>query len=197
MPLPERIRVKLSSEAAETITITPVVVQEMSVRELVEHMLGVTGKDAGRIRQILEHGTLVSGGSRFRWAGWDAEPAGIDELLATFPDSEPQRPFAPERCVRAVLRGARQSVEIPRAAGERKSWLRRRSFWDALMAAMASAGLEYEVYSYKDRADRYRARLSPSVTEELRAAARDLTYATLREQVETGAFTSAELFAER
>ena len=32
MAMPERIRVKLSSEAAEAITITPVVVQEMASR---------------------------------------------------------------------------------------------------------------------------------------------------------------------
>ena len=76
MALPRRVRVKLSSEAAESISITPVVVQEMPVRELVEHMLGVTGKDEARIRELLLRGTLVSGASRFRWAGWEAEPRG-------------------------------------------------------------------------------------------------------------------------
>ena len=41
--LPQTVRVKLSSEAAEAIAMTPVVVQELPVRELIEHMLGVTG----------------------------------------------------------------------------------------------------------------------------------------------------------
>ena len=45
MALPATVRVKLSSEAAESISLTPVVVQELPIRELVEHMLGVTGKD--------------------------------------------------------------------------------------------------------------------------------------------------------
>ena len=39
MPLLDTIRVKLSSEAAEYVSITPVVVQEMPVRDLVEHMI--------------------------------------------------------------------------------------------------------------------------------------------------------------
>src|SRR5450756_1325760 len=72
MALPPTVRVKLSSEAAESISITPVVVQEMPVRELVEYMLGVTGKDEARIRELLLRGSLVSGASRFRWTGWDA-----------------------------------------------------------------------------------------------------------------------------
>ena len=70
MPLLDTIRVKLSSEAAEYVSITPVVVQEMPVRDLVEHMLGITGKDEARVRDLLLRGTLVSGASRFRWTGW-------------------------------------------------------------------------------------------------------------------------------
>ena len=57
-----------------SISITPVVVREMPLRELVEYMLGVTGKDEARIRELLLRGTLVSGASRFRWAGWEADP---------------------------------------------------------------------------------------------------------------------------
>src|SRR6476659_10988077 len=107
MSLPERIRVKLSSEAAEAISLTPVVVREIPIRELVEYMLGVTGKDESRVRELLLRGTLVSGASRFRWNGWEADPQALIDLLATFPDPEPERPFAPERSVRAILRGGR------------------------------------------------------------------------------------------
>src|SRR5213079_446365 len=117
MPLLDTIRVKLSSEAAEYVSITPVVVQEMPVRDLVEHMLGITGKDEARIRDLLLRGTLVSGASRFRWVGWDAEVEGLRELLATFPDADPLRAFAPEGCLRAILRGGRQVIEISRDAG--------------------------------------------------------------------------------
>ena len=69
------MRVKLSSEAAGAISFTPVVVQELPMRELVEHILGVTGKDEPRIGEMLLRGTLVSGASRFRWEGWEADLA--------------------------------------------------------------------------------------------------------------------------
>ncbi|HOK47650.1 MAG TPA: hypothetical protein PLK67_17025, partial [Bryobacteraceae bacterium] len=73
MPLPETIRVKVSSESAGYMSLTPVVVRDMPLRELVELMLGFTGKDAARIQELLRRGTLVSEGSRFRWAGWETE----------------------------------------------------------------------------------------------------------------------------
>src|ERR1041385_7336685 len=133
MALPATVRVKLSSEAAGAISLTPVVVQELSVRELIEHMLGITGKDEPRIRDLLLRGALVAGASRFRWQGWTADAEDIREILTTFPDADPSRPFAAERCVRAILRGGRQAIELPREAGARKGIFRRESFWDMLM----------------------------------------------------------------
>src|SRR6266478_3803127 len=127
MPLPDTIRVKLSSEAAEYVSITPVVVQEMPVRDLVE----------------LLRGTLVSGASRFRWTGWEAPPESIRSLLASFPDADSSRPFDAAQCKRLVLRGPRQPIGIPRDIGmTRGTWarmLRRRTFWDLLME-IAAAG---------------------------------------------------------
>ena len=137
MALPPTVRVKLSSEAAESISLTPVVVQEMPVRELVEHMLGVTGKDEARIRELLLRGTLVSGASRFRWTGWDVDLQNLRELLATFPDPDPSRRFAAAHCMRAILRGGRQPIEISREAGARKGLFQRKSFWDVLMKVIA------------------------------------------------------------
>ena len=120
MPLPDSVRVKLSSEAAESISITPVVVRDIPIRELIEQMLGVTGKDSPRLHELLLRGTLVSGGSRFRWRGWDANHQDIQALLETFPDRDPQRPFSPDRCIRAALRGPGRRIEIPREVGLRK-----------------------------------------------------------------------------
>src|SRR5580704_17886936 len=117
MALPQTIRVKLSSEAAEAISLTPVVVQELAVRDLIEHMLGITGKDEPRIRELLKRGTLVSGASRFRWVGWEADLEGVREVLATFPDADPSRTFVAATCQRATLRGGRQIIEIPREVG--------------------------------------------------------------------------------
>src|ERR1700690_1982447 len=142
--LPETIRVKLSSEAADYVSITPVLVQELPLRDLVGHMLGVTGKDPARIRELLLRGTLVSGASRFRWTGWDADIDGIRQLLAGFPDPEPGRPFDAARCVRATLRTTRQPIEIPRAAAARKKLFKKSSFWDVLIEVAQGGGLRYE-----------------------------------------------------
>lgn len=197
MALPERIRVKLSSEAAESISITPVVVQELPVRELIEHMLGVAGKDEARIRELLLRGTLVSGASRFRWAGWEADLESLREMLATFPDADPARRFAAERCIRAVLRGPRQAVEISREAAAQKGMFRRASFWDLLMEVAGAAPLSYAGYSYRDRADRFTAGLSVADAERLRAGGDAVRFSTLREHLQRAAFAHVEVYVVR
>jgi len=197
MALPQTVRVKLSSEVAEAISITPVVVQELPLRDLVEHMLGVTGKDEPRIRELLLRGTLVSGASRFRWVGWQPDLDSLRELLATFPDPEPGRPFAAERCIRATLRGGRQAIEIPREAGARKSLFQRESFWDLLMEVAAAAPLSYSGYAYRDRADRYLRELTHAETARIRAASGSVKYSTLRDLIRSVAFTQADLHVTR
>jgi len=196
MALPSTVRVKLSSEAAGSISLTPVVVQELPVRELIEHMLGITGKDGPRIRDLLLRGTLVAGASRFRWQGWRAELEDVGEILATFPDPDPSRPFAAERCVRAILRGGRQAIELPREAGARKGIFRRESFWDALMQVVGSEA-SYAGYSYRERADRYLRELRLAEAERLRAASGAIKFSTLKDQVQAAAFTQAELYVTR
>src|SRR5437660_104813 len=120
MALPQTVRVKLSSEAAEAIAMTPVVVQELPIRELIDHMLGVTGKDVPRIREVLLRGTMVAGASRFRWSGWPVDEEALVELLATFPAADPRRSFAAARCVRVILRGGRAPIDLRRDALDRK-----------------------------------------------------------------------------
>ena len=197
MALPPTVRVKLSSEAAESISITPVVVQEMPVGELVEYMLGVTGKDEARIRELLLRGSLVSGASRFRWTGCDAPLDELRLLLATFPDPDPARPFAPLHCTRATLRGGRQPIEISRAAGIRKGLFQRETFWDALMNIVSAAPPAYAGYSYRERADRYLRDFTHEELARLRAAAPLLRYTILSDQLRTHPVTQAELYATR
>jgi hypothetical protein len=201
MALPPTVRVKLSSEAAGSISITPVVVRDMPVGELVEYMLGVTGKDEARIRELLLRGSLVSGASRFRWTGWDAGIENLRELLAAFPDADPSRPFAAANCTRATLRGGRQPIEIAREAGARKGLFQRESFWDALMKAIAGASPAYAPvymgYSYAERADRYLRRFSHAELGQLRAASCLVRYTILSGQIRTLGFTEAELYAKR
>ena len=197
MSLPATVRVKLSSDAAEGISITRVVVQDLPLRDLVEHMLGITGKDEDRIRELLRRGTLVRGASRFRWTGWEAEADALRELLATFPSDDPGRQFTAGRCVRAVLRGGRQAIEVPREAAARKPLLRKLSFWDVLMDLAAAGELRYLHYSYKDRADSYRFDMPVAVAEKLRAAGEAVKYTSLRDQIRAASFVWAELYVER
>ena len=191
MPLPPTVRVKLSSEAAGSISLTPVVVQELATRELVEHVLAVTGKDPPRLREILQRGSFVSGASRFRWAGWDPDPDGLRDLLATFPDPDPLLVFTPQRCLRALLRGGRQIVEVSREAAARTA------FWDLLMEMAASGSPVYAGYSYHERADRFLRDFSASEADRLRSACAAIRYSTLREQIRTTAWTRGELHAAR
>jgi hypothetical protein len=199
--LPETVKVKLSSEAAEAISITPVVLREMPTRELVEHMLGVTGKDPGRIHELLLRGTLVSGASRFRWNGWDAGVEDIQRLVRTFPDPEPGRAFVPALCVRAVLHGGRVRIEMPREVGMAGTLgtrlLHRRSFWDVLMGIAGECSASYRDYSYKARADQFAIEITPAAAARLSEAAGNLKYSTLREQIRATRLTSADLFVER
>jgi len=196
MALPQTIRVKLSSEAAEAISLTPVVVQELATRELIEHMLGITGKDEARIRELLKRGTLVSGATRFRWAGWETDAEGVQEVLGTFPDADPSRKFDASRCVRAILRG-RQALEIPREAGSRKGLFQRTSFWDLLMEVAGAAASTYGGYSYRDRADRFLRELAVAEVERIRAGSEAVRFSTLRDQVRAGAFGQMELYCGR
>jgi hypothetical protein len=90
---PEVIRVKISSEGAGAITISPVVLQQMTVEELLDVIVPLTGKDPERIDQTLRRGTIVSGSSRFRWDAWKPAPEHIYEWLARYPDPDPTVPF--------------------------------------------------------------------------------------------------------
>lgn len=197
MALPDTVRVKLSSEEAGFISITSVVVRDIPTRELIELMLGVTGKDTGRIHELLLRGTLVSGASRLRWEGWNAERGGIEAVLATFPDPDPKRPFTPGHCVRAVLQGPGCRIELLRDLAGRRRFLRKKSFWDVLIAIALETELDYVEYSYKHRADCYRMAVSLPAAARLRASAGLLKYSTLATQIRAAALNTVDLLNER
>lgn len=176
---------------------TPVVVQEMPLRDIVELMLALTGKDAARIRELLLRGSLVSGASRFRWERLDAEAAALEEMLASFPDADPSRMFQASSCVRVVLRGPGVRIDIPWEAAEKHGLLQRRSFREVLLQVAAETTPAYIDYSYKDRADRYQVRLSPQAAAHLREEASLLRYPTLAAQIRGAAFDLIELYSRR
>jgi hypothetical protein len=197
MALPQTVRVKLSSEAAEAIALSAVVVQDLPIRELLEHLLAVTGKDEQRIREFLKRGTMVSGASRFRWAGWEAEAESLREALASFPDPDPSLPFDPARCIRAILRGGRQPIGIPRDAAARKPLFQRATFWDLLMEIALGGGVVYSGYSYRDRADRFLRDFTFAEAARLREASGTVRFNTLRDQIRNVAFVQVELLVTR
>jgi hypothetical protein len=197
MALPPTVRVKLSSEAAGAISITPVVVQDLSIRELAGHMLAVAGKDEARLIEILLRGWLVIGASRLRWAGFPADPESLREVLAGFPDPDPALAFAPVRCVRAALTGGRQPIEIDRESASSGVLFHRGGFWEELIGIVNASAPVYAGYSYRAAADRYRCQLSAGARARLRAAARSLRHPTLRARIQSETFEAVEAYTAR
>jgi hypothetical protein len=197
MQLPDTVRVKLSSEDAGAISITPVVVRDMPFRELMDFLVASAGKRSSRICEILLSGHLVQGASRLRWQGWEADPAAIDGFLTSFPDPDPSLPFMAERCRHAVLFGAYTRIELARPAASRRRFLRRTSFWDHLMAVANGEGLQYHDYSYRDQADTYRIELTSAAASGIREAARLLPYVALVRQIESAPFDALDLYVRR
>ena len=151
MSLPSTIRVKISSEAAGSIALSPVVAREITPAGLAAEIVAVTGKDAARLIEIFRRGTFASGASRFRWQGFDIDDRAAASLLAAFPEPDPSRPFTARSCTLIVLRGRTARVPLDRDAIAARRWFRRRSFWDELLA-IAPAPV-YAGYSYKESAD--------------------------------------------
>ncbi len=194
MPLPRKIPVKISSEAAGYISFTPVARQELDPGELVERILGVTGKRPSRIRDILSRGSFASGSSRYRWEGFEANSAELDTLLARFPDDEPGRTFDASRCTKVVFQGRRGGLELEAETASRRRLFQRRSFWEALLALVDSVRPEYQRYSYSDQADVYTVKLP---LETLLGHTRLLKYRGIAEELRMLAPETAEVFVRR
>ena len=169
----------------------------MRFRELFDLILSLTGKQPARIRDLIERGTIVSGASRFRWQGWQADLGDIEQLMTTFPDPDPSRAFNAAACVKAILRTQLSSIEIAREVGSRRKFLRRSSFWDALMTMAGTTTAAYVEYSYRERADRYRVTLGLAERGALVDATKLLAYSTLVAQISRISVDSVELLTTR
>lgn len=198
MALPEFVRVKLSPEDAGAITLAPVVAQELRLAELIDIIVEAAGKDRERLGRILRAGTILSGATRYRWAGWEVTPEETEALLARFPDPEPARPFAAERCVAAVFEEiSGRRFTIPHAVGARRRLLRRTAFWDALMAVARAGAVRYLEYSYREKADCYRLELTTHELRELRSAAPRLAYRTLAARLRQARLLRIDFYVRR
>jgi hypothetical protein len=160
MPLPETIPVRYTEEEAGYVTVRPVVHQTFRLDQLLDMILSVAGKDLARIRQLLHSGTVVYHFYRYSWAGFDVSDAELAGALARFPDADPTRPFVAEACKRVVFESAatkpEHRLQLDRAAGSKRRFLRSRSFWDGLLEIAERETPAYQSYSYTERADVYR-----------------------------------------
>ena len=197
MGLPDTVRVKLSSEEAGYLSFTPVVVRQMPLRELLEMILAVTGKDPDRVGEVLLRGTLVSGATRLRWERLPAAGENLRAALAEFPDPEPNRRFDARDCVCVVLKAAEGRIEIPRRIGAAHRLLGRRSFWDALMDLAGPRPPRYVSYCYRQRADCYVAELTPQAAHQLQARAEELRYSSLVKQLRQARVEAVEFYLPR
>jgi hypothetical protein len=198
MALPNTIRVKLISDEAGSITITPVVVQEMPLRELLERVLAHCGKDAKRVARLLERGTLVQGASRFTWEGFTAQEEDLAETLAMFPDPEPDRPCDPDRCVLVVLHFTQGgAAEVEPQPLRKKRLLQGKAFWDVLLATLQELCVAYAGYSYRESADKYRLDLPTREAGRLQQAGGLLAYSSLSHRIKTVPLSAIDFYTAR
>ena len=193
MPLPEIIPVRFTEEDAEYVSVRPVKRQTFRLRELVDMVLSVTGRDVLRVQKILQSGTIVYHFYRYTWHAFDADADEISALLADFPSDfppgDPRRIFSGEHCSAVFIESVtvrRQPVEIQRAASERKPLFAARSFWGCLVGfATANAeAVSYSGYSFSRHADLFRLDLSPEQAAALLRDAAHLAPRNLRASIQ-------------
>ena len=158
MALPETIPVKYTEGEDAYLSVRPIVRQRFSLEELLDMVLGITGKNVARIQQILRSGTVTYHSYRYWWAGFEAGAEDLSALLARFPDAEPARGFRPEQCTAIVFESGGQEhwfLELSREAASQKRFLRTDSLWDCALRLVKGAPPAYVEYSYAYRADLY------------------------------------------
>ncbi len=195
MAPPDTVRVKLSSEEAGSIALTPVVVREMQFLELLEEITAVHGKDRERIAATLKRGSVTGGATRFRWQPVELEDAELASALTRLPDDEPTRAFQVEHCTQALITGPGVRIAVVREVAESRRLFRRTSFWAAL--PQIAGTVEYVAYSYRERADIFRSQLSTEQREKIRAALTALKHATLARRIHLAPFDAVEFVVKR
>ena len=188
VPLPAAIPVRYTDEEAGFVSVRPVLRMSLRPEQLLELILGVTGKNTERVQQILRGGSVAAGGYRYWWESLETAEEEVAAALAAFPDADPARAFEPGRCVLVVAEAAGTGplggVEFAADVAGRRRMFRGRSFWEELMdAAVPPRGtVVYRSYSYARRGDLFALELLPGVGESLARAARRLGVPAVRAQ---------------
>jgi len=183
VPLPALIPIRYTDEEAGFISVRPVLRMGLRPEQLLELILGVTGKTIARVEQILRSGSVAASGYRYWWDALEVGAGELEPLLAAFPDADPSRPFEPARCILVAAEGGASAValaEFTAPAASRRRAFRRRSFWDALLSAAAEQSPVYRSYSYARRGDLYALDLEADRAARLTQEARRLGMAEVR-----------------
>lgn len=187
VPLPETIPVKYTEEEAEYLSMRPLVRQTFRGAELVDMIVGVTGKDLQRVQRILRAGTVVFHSYRYWWQGFEADSAALEKFLGKYPDPDPARPFRAQDCAEVILESsgapARHSLRLRRDEAARKRLFRSRSFWDCLVDLAREHPPAYREYSYALSGDIYALLLDPEKVLRLARAAVQFAPRSLRAQL--------------
>ena len=182
--MPETIPVRYTEEEAGYVTVRPMVRQTFRLDELLDMILSVAGKDVTRVRQLLHSGTVVYHFFRYSWSAIDASDEELAAALARFPDADPSRPFAAEKCTNAIFDAAgatpRHLLDLERAAADKRRLFHGQSFWGALMEIAGEEKPGYENYSYGRRADLYRLFLDGEIVSRMEEAVEKLAVGKLR-----------------
>jgi hypothetical protein len=198
MPLPETIPVRYTEEEAGYVTVRPVVRQTFRLDELLDMILSVAGKDLARVRQLLHSGTVVYHFYRYNWTGFDASDAELAAALSRFPEADPSRPFAAAACKSATFESGgvtpQHLLELDRAAGSKRRFLRARSFWDCLLEIAEREKPAYQSYSYTEHADLYRMPLDERLTAEIDRVAEQTAPRNLRAALSAGSGAARIVF---
>jgi len=184
VPLPAVIPVRYTDEEAGFISVRPVLRMGLRPDQLLELILGVTGKTIARVEQILRSGSVAANGYRYWWDAVEVGAGELEPLLAAFPDADPSRPFEAARCILVAAEGGSSATalaEFTAQAASRRRTLRRRSFWDALLSAAAEQSPGYRSYSYARRGDLYALELEVDRGAQLAQEARRLGVAEVRD----------------
>ncbi len=179
------IPVRYSDEEAGFVSVRPVLRMALRPEQLLELILGVTGKSAERVEQILRGGSVAAGGFRYWWEAVEMAAGELEALLAAFPDADPSRPFDAARCVLVAVEGGtgvKTLAEFAAAVGARRRAFRRRSFWDALLDVARERAPSYRSYSYARRGDVYALELAAGRRDLLAEEARQFGVGDVRTQ---------------
>lgn len=177
MSLPATIPVRYTEDEAEYVSLRPIVRQTFQLRELVEMILSVSGKDPQRIQKLLAAGSVTYHGYRYWWDGFDPDLDELQGVLASYPEAEPSRAFDVARCSAVIFEAEkfREKVEVSREQGAAGKWYRRGNFWglvEELATGAGGAGPAYAGYSYEKRADLYESAIEGSAAARLVEAAK-------------------------